>query len=134
MDRGVLPAFIMVVLLGGSVLPTWTEGQTSKPKPPLSPNDQVVKYCRDLALTYLKHTQTIEWIGRFAKEEKSGTWLVSGVRTTKGRSGPEDQQYACRIVFESGKMTTQMLQLFKESTKSGKDVFLIDGKPFGLAK
>jgi hypothetical protein len=54
--------------------------------------------------------------------------LVSGVRTAKGPAGPTDQQYTCRVGLVAQKVRLKMLQLFKESTKSGKDVFLVDAK------
>jgi hypothetical protein len=96
---------------------------TAQSKPPRTPRDQAIEFCRAQSLAHLKFTSTVKWLD-LAKEEKGGTWLVSGIRTAKGSPGNVDQQFTCRVQLVNGKPRLKLLQLFKESTKSGKDVFL----------
>ena len=96
---------------------------TAQSKAPRTPRDQVIEFCRTQAVAHLKFTTTAKWLD-VAKEEKGGTWLVSGIRTAKGSPGTVDQQFTCRVQLVNGKPRLRLLQLFKESTKTGKDVFL----------
>jgi hypothetical protein len=51
--------------------------------------------------------------------------MIAGVRTAKGPSDNVDQIYNCRVQIVNGKPQMRMIQLFKESTQSGRDVFLL---------
>ena len=93
--------------------------QTKKPK---TPKDQAIEFCRAQSLLRLKYATTVEWLDR-AKEEAAGVWLVSGVRTAKAPSGETDQTYTCRVSIQKGVPALKMLQLFKEHTSTGRDIF-----------
>jgi hypothetical protein len=70
----------------------------------------------------LKYEETLEWL-ESAREQEPGLWLVSGVRTAKTPSGPRDQQYACRVSVRDREATLKLIQIFKEASRTGKDIF-----------
>ncbi len=87
-----------------------------------APKDIAVDYCRAQSLIRLKYTKTVEWLDN-GKEEKGGNWLIAGIRTADSPSGEVDQQYTCRVQVTRGKPALRMIQIFKESSKTGKDIF-----------
>ena len=84
--------------------------------------ERAIVFCREQSLARLKYVKTVEWLDG-AKEETPGTWFVSGVRTAAGPSGEVDQIYGCRVQIVADKPTLKMIQIFKEASKSGKDIF-----------
>jgi len=86
------------------------------------PGARAIDYCRSQASASLKYSQTVKWVDA-AREERPGVWLVSGVRTAKTPSGNVDQSFTCRADI-SAKTPRLLLQLFKDDTKSGRDVFI----------
>lgn len=87
-----------------------------------TPKDRVTEFCRQQALARLKYVKTVEWLD-VAKEEAPGVWMISGVRTAKSPSGNTDQQYTCRVSLQKGTSTLKMIQIFKEASKTGRDIF-----------
>ena len=87
-----------------------------------APKEIAVDFCREQSLIRLKYTKTVEWLDN-GKEEKGGNWLVAGIRTADSPSGEVDQQYTCRVQVTSGTPVLRMIQIFKESSKTGKDIF-----------
>ncbi len=113
--------FILAIVLTAAALPDVVSGSQT-PQKPRTAKEQAIDLCRLQSSTRLKYTTTVEWLD-LAKEEKGGTFLVSGVRTAKGPSGDVDQTFTCRVQIVNGKPQLRMIQLFKESTQSGRDVF-----------
>ena len=117
-----LGVFVVTALLVAAELPTFASVQT-KPEPKRKPiNERVIDFCREQSTVQLKYTTTVEWHD-LVREENDGNWLVSGVRTAKGPDGNVDQIFTCRVQMVNGKPQLRMIQLFHESTKTGKDVF-----------
>ena len=56
-------------------------------------------------------------------EERTGVWLVAGVRTAEAPPGSVDQQFTCRVLVTKVGEQLKMIQIFKESSKTGKDIF-----------
>jgi hypothetical protein len=76
----------------------------------------------------LKCQKTIEWHDR-AKEESPGVFIVAGVRDAKAPDGSTVEQiYNCRVERLGDKWELRMVQVFKESSKTGKDMFLLPRK------
>ena len=95
--------------------------QSARPAPK---TDKVVaiEFCRAQALTYLKHAKTIEWTDN-GKEEVAGQWLVSSVRDARSPSGDDvAQNFTCRVQKSKAGWRLRMMQVFKESSKTGRDV------------
>jgi hypothetical protein len=112
------------MLFVGSV--TWavaasspSEKDDAKPK---TPKDRATDFCRKEAGSRLKYAKTVKWTD-LAKEEKSGTWLISGLRTAGSGSGEVDQQYTCRVQINGQTTSLKMIQIFKEASKTGEDIF-----------
>ena len=83
-----------------------------------------IEFCREQALTYLKHAKTVEWTD-MAKDEPDGQWLVSGVRDARSPSGEDvAQNFSCRVQKSEKGWRLRMIQVFQESSKTGRDVFL----------
>ena len=118
--RPMLACIVMLASVVG-VVAGQTRATAQKPK---TAREQVVDLCRTQSAARLKYTNTVKW-SDLAKEEKPGTWLVSGIRTAKSPSGNVDQQFTCRVQMVNGKPQLRMINLFKESTQSGKDVFQV---------
>ena len=89
---------------------------------PRVPKDQAIAFCRDRALARLKYVTTVEW-SDIAREEEPGTWIISGIRTAKAPSENADQQSSCRVQIVNNTAQLKFRQIFKESSKTGKDVF-----------
>lgn len=87
-------------------------------------NSPAVQLCRSEAAARLKYLKTIQWTD-LAKEEGGDQYLVSGTRDAKPPNGEvTTQQYTCRVQkTATGAWKLKMIQLFKEHTKTGKDVF-----------
>jgi hypothetical protein len=67
---------------------------------------------------------TVKWLDA-AREERPGVWLVSEVRTAKGPAGNVDEQYNCRVSTAGGRTRLELLQIFKEASRTGRDVFYV---------
>lgn len=113
----------IVLLTLGAAWPDVVSGSQT-PQKPRTAKEQAVDFCRLQSSARLKYTTTVEW-DDLAKEEKAGTFMIAGVRTAKGPSDNVDQIYNCRVQIVNGKPQMRMIQLFKESTQSGRDVFLL---------
>lgn len=75
-------------------------------------------------MTHLKYAKTVKWTD-LAKEEADGQWLVSGVRDARSPSGEDvAQNFTCRVQKSKTGWRLRMIQVFKESSKTGRDVFL----------
>lgn len=116
------PWFIVavVLLIAGWALPTVVSA--TPPQRAKTASEQAIDWCRLQSAVRLKHSTTVEWEDS-AKEEKGNTFLVAGIRTAKGPSGNVDQQFTCRVQMVDGKPQLRMIQLFKESTQSERDLF-----------
>jgi hypothetical protein len=123
---------LLLVLCAFSVAVTSQGGAQPKGKKPVpatkSLNQQATDYCRDFSLTHLKYAKTLEWTDR-AREETPGVFFVAGVRDAKAPDGETvEQNFSCRIERVGNRWELRLFQAFKESTKSGKDVFLLPKK------
>jgi hypothetical protein len=96
--------------------------KTTSQKKGLTPEDRAVKFCRSESLLRLMHVRTVEWLDS-AREEKPGVWLISGVRTARGPNGDVDQGYTCRVVATDAALQLKLIQIFKDASKTGKDIF-----------
>lgn len=114
-------AVLLAHLSAANVL--WA-AQASALKKAKTPKDRAVEFCRTESLARLKYAKTIEWLDN-SKEETTGVWLISGIRTAKAPSDSVDQQYACRVQITNQKAQLKMIQIFKESSRTGKDIFEI---------
>jgi hypothetical protein len=103
--------------------------KAKKPQPVTkSLNELALEYCREFALTHLKYAKTLEWTDH-AREETPGLFLVAGVRDAKAPDGEAVQQnYTCRFERVRDHWELRLFQAFKESTKTGRDVFIIRKK------
>lgn len=89
---------------------------------PKTPKDKATAFCRQQALARLKYAKTIEWAD-MDREESPAVWLITGVRTAKTPTGKTDQQYTCRVSLQAGTPQLKMIQIFKEASTTGKDIF-----------
>ncbi len=117
-----LTAIGLAAWIAGSGISAQNAGKQPGTVEARSAKDRAIEFCRIEALTRLEFLKTMEWLD-LAKEEPSGTWFVSGIRTAKSPAGPVDQQYACRVLISSGTLQLKMIQVFRGSSKTGKDVF-----------
>jgi hypothetical protein len=87
-----------------------------------NPEEAVKAFCRSQALAKLKYTTTVEW-SDLAREESPGTWIIAGLRKAKGPDGKVDQQYTCRVELRGVHPRLRLMQIFKEASKTGQDIF-----------
>ena len=100
--------------------------QTSKRDQPksITTKERAINFCRQESLTRLKYAKTLSWLDA-GREEKAGVWLITGIREAAGPAGAVDQQYTCRVQMVADRAELKMIQIFKEASKSGKDIFEI---------
>lgn len=94
----------------------------AKSKTVRAPKEIALNFCREQSLIRLKYKKTVEWLDN-VREEKAGTWFIAGIRTADSPSGEVNQQYSCRVQVTGGGPVLRMIQIFKESSKTGKDIF-----------
>jgi len=88
----------------------------------LTPEERAVNFCRSESLLRLKYVRTVEWLD-VAREEKPGVWIISGGRTARGPNGNVYQSYDCRVEATGDALQLKLIQIFKEASKTGKDIF-----------
>ena len=111
----------VVIALGLSV---GADADQSRRPPQKNDKTAAIEFCREQALTYLKYANTVEWTDT-AKDEADGQWFVSGVRDARSPSGEDVEQiFSCRLQKRETGWHLRMIQVFKESSKTGRDVFL----------
>jgi hypothetical protein len=87
-------------------------------------NDKVCNACLEYALPYLKYSKTLKWEA-ISKMEENDTYIISGIRTVKTQNGDESQQVTCRVKKIGTQYKLKMLQIFMESSKTDKDIFIL---------
>ena len=93
----------------------------------VTPEAQAIEFCREEAGRRLKYSATVRFTDG-AEAQAPNIWLVSGVRTAKGPGGNVDQLFTCRVELVKNRPALRLIQLFRESTKSGRDVFETPGR------
>jgi hypothetical protein len=97
-----------------------------QPRGPAPKTDKTaaIEFCRQEALTRLKYSKTLEWTDN-AKDEGDGQWFVGGVRDARSPAGEDVMQnFNCRVQKTKTGWRLRMVQVWKESSKTGRDVFL----------
>jgi hypothetical protein len=114
----------LAVLLGitGTDVLRAAQASSESEKTGKTAKQRAIDFCRAESVVRLKYAKTVEW-DDLAKEEKAGTWLISGIRTAVAPSGNIDQIYTCRVQTVNNGAQLKMIQIFKESSKTGKDIF-----------
>jgi hypothetical protein len=113
---------ISLVLYGSIMCEPLSEMSQARSKRVRAPREIAIEACRSQSLIRLKYEKTVEWLDN-AKEQKSEIWLITGIRTADSPSGQVDQQYTCRVQVTNDKPELRMIQIFKESSRTGKDIF-----------
>ena len=118
----IIPAVVLMLTVSDPAVYAVEQGRKTGQKPKTD-NEAAIEFCRQESLLRLKHQKTVKWLD-FAKEESAGTFLVSGVRDAQSPAGEtQSQTFTCRVEKAKTGWTLRMIQLFKESTKTGRDVF-----------
>ena len=116
------PAVALSIALGLTVGALHAE--QSRGPAPKTDKTAAIEFCRQEALTYLKYAKTLEWTDN-AKAEGNGLWFVSGVRDARSPADEDVEQiYNCRAQKSQTGWRLRLIQVFKESSKTGRDVFL----------
>ena len=115
-----------ILLISTGISGVGAQGHSAKRPTPTAKNDpktRAIEFCRDQALTRFKYQKTVDWEAS-PKDEGGGLFLIVGFRDAKAPAGDTvTQQVTCRVERIGSGWKLRLIQIFKESSRTDKDVF-----------